>query len=355
MNVWSFLLALIVVLALIGVAAWLFYKYGANRLGMSAARGRPPRLAVIDAAHVDGRRRIVLVRRDNVEHLLLIGGPTDVVVEPNIVRATAPSREAGPRPAEPVMRPAPAAEDAWPAPAEPTLEPPALPPRPAREAEAARPEPRMPVRPRPAEPRPEPRVAEPRLAERPAEPSEPGFDFPAPNREAPRRAPRLDMPPLAPRPESRPVRPPEPRPAITIHARRAPEDDAPAASAPAETTEKNLSDMAQKLEAALRRPIAPTEARPASPAASTEARPETRPAETRAADVFASDSETPDVSISTRGGAGAPRPGPTIPPAPPARPDIAQDSEPKTDTASKLFGELEQEMASLLGRPKTPS
>src|SRR5664279_5714347 len=49
-------------------------------------RGRQPRLAVIDAATVDGRRRLVLIRRDNVEHLLMIGGPTDVVVEPNIVR-----------------------------------------------------------------------------------------------------------------------------------------------------------------------------------------------------------------------------------------------------------------------------
>ena len=47
---------------------------------------RMPRLAVIDAAAVDGRRRLVLVRRDNVEHLLMIGGPADLVVEPNIVR-----------------------------------------------------------------------------------------------------------------------------------------------------------------------------------------------------------------------------------------------------------------------------
>ena len=29
----------------------------------------------------------MLVRRDNVEHLLMIGGPSDVVVEHNIVRA----------------------------------------------------------------------------------------------------------------------------------------------------------------------------------------------------------------------------------------------------------------------------
>ncbi len=39
----------------------------------------------MDAAAVDGRRKLVLIRRDDVEHLLLIGGPTDVVVEQNIV------------------------------------------------------------------------------------------------------------------------------------------------------------------------------------------------------------------------------------------------------------------------------
>src|SRR5581483_1340423 len=41
---------------------------------------------------VDGRRRLVLVRRDNVEHLLMIGGPADLVVEPNIVRGV-PQRD----------------------------------------------------------------------------------------------------------------------------------------------------------------------------------------------------------------------------------------------------------------------
>ena len=81
-----FFIAFLVVLALIGLTAWLVRRFGSNRLG-GAARGRQPRLAVIDAATVDGRRRLVLIRRDNVEHLLMIGGPTDVVVEPNIVRA----------------------------------------------------------------------------------------------------------------------------------------------------------------------------------------------------------------------------------------------------------------------------
>ena len=87
----KFFIAFATVLALIGLTAWLVRRFGANRLGGANARGRQPRLAVIDAATVDGRRRLVLIRRDNVEHLLMIGGPTDLVVEPNIVRA-APAR-----------------------------------------------------------------------------------------------------------------------------------------------------------------------------------------------------------------------------------------------------------------------
>ena len=86
----------IVVLVLLALAFWLLRRFGAGRLGGGAARGRQPRLAVIDQATVDGRRRLVLIRRDNVEHLLIIGGPTDVVVEQNIVRAAAALREAAP-------------------------------------------------------------------------------------------------------------------------------------------------------------------------------------------------------------------------------------------------------------------
>ena len=92
----TFVFAFVVVLALIGGAAWLVRRFAGNRLGTNANRGRMPRLAVIDAAAVDGRRRLVLVRRDNVEHLLMIGGPTDIVVEPNIVRAT-PGRDQMPQ------------------------------------------------------------------------------------------------------------------------------------------------------------------------------------------------------------------------------------------------------------------
>ncbi|TWH33668.1 flagellar biosynthesis protein FliO [Aminobacter sp. J15] len=58
---------------------------------VAGGRNRKTRLAVMDATAVDSNRRLVLVRRDDVEHLLLIGGPTDVVVEQNI-RMVPPSR-----------------------------------------------------------------------------------------------------------------------------------------------------------------------------------------------------------------------------------------------------------------------
>jgi flagellar protein FliO/FliZ len=91
-----FVFAFIVVLGLIALTTWLVRRFGGDRLGAAAARGRQPRLAVIDAAAVDGRRRLILIRRDNVEHLLMIGGPTDLVVEPNIVRAAGAPRESVP-------------------------------------------------------------------------------------------------------------------------------------------------------------------------------------------------------------------------------------------------------------------
>jgi hypothetical protein len=58
-----------------------------NRAPSPFVRGgknRQPRLQVLDAAAVDARRRLVLVRRDGIEHLIMIGGPTDIVIESGI-------------------------------------------------------------------------------------------------------------------------------------------------------------------------------------------------------------------------------------------------------------------------------
>src|SRR6201981_297576 len=94
----TFIFVFVAVLALIGAPPWLGRRFPTSRPGANPNRGRMPRLAVIDAAAVDGRRRLVLVRRDNIEHLLMIGGPTDIVVEPNIVRATSAREQMTSRP-----------------------------------------------------------------------------------------------------------------------------------------------------------------------------------------------------------------------------------------------------------------
>ena len=53
-------------------------------LFVRGGKSREPRLAVLDAAAVDTRRRLVLIRRDDIEHLIMIGGPTDIVIESGI-------------------------------------------------------------------------------------------------------------------------------------------------------------------------------------------------------------------------------------------------------------------------------
>jgi len=114
----NLLLAFILVLALIGIIAWAVRRVAKQRLG-TAARARQPRLAVLDTAAVDARRQLVIIRRDNVEHLLMIGGGSDLVIESNIVRGSpASAREGGRTPSVlDAPRTAPVYEGtSWPAP-----------------------------------------------------------------------------------------------------------------------------------------------------------------------------------------------------------------------------------------------
>jgi len=137
---------------------------------VAGGRNRKTRLAVTDATAIDSHRRLVLVRRDDVEHLILIGGAADVVVERDI-RLFAPQRRAvltGEAAPEPLAQPSRVAEPP-PAARQP---PPAAPARVPVPPAATRPAPREPeIRPRPFEtrpPQPEMRPREPEL--RPREP-----------------------------------------------------------------------------------------------------------------------------------------------------------------------------------------
>lgn len=314
-----FFIAFVVVFALIGLTAWLVRRFGSGALGGAGARGRAPRLAVIEAGAVDGRRKLVLIRRDNIEHLIMIGGPTDIVVEANIVRGQSTREAASSRQssaAEP--RAVPAEDISWP------LQPEAAPraartTRPAPLEDAAQwalpPEPAVPAA--PAAPAKRSRSAD-TLAGLAAELSVSPAEAPAVSAPAPR--------PAAPAVETARTKP-APAPAA-----------APAAASSA--ADQNLADMASRLEAALRRPAAPAAPAPA-------ARPAPKPA------------------------AEAPRVAPPITPpmapvvAPPvaaqepaaaqAAPAVTIEPDKKADEKpakpDNIFGSIEEEMASLLGRP----
>lgn len=73
---------LIIVLAIF-VCLWVWRKVSGGSFAVGT-RVRKARLGVMESASVDSRRRLILVRRDNVGHLILTGGPSDLVVENNI-------------------------------------------------------------------------------------------------------------------------------------------------------------------------------------------------------------------------------------------------------------------------------
>jgi hypothetical protein len=82
------LFLLVLVGAVVGAGYWAYrvHVLGDTRLTLQGWLGpRPfPRLGVTEQVSIDGRRKLVLVRRDDVEHLLMIGGPVDLVVEDKI-------------------------------------------------------------------------------------------------------------------------------------------------------------------------------------------------------------------------------------------------------------------------------
>src|SRR5690348_16652960 len=83
-------LGLIAVVALVAIVFWVVRRMSRGlNLSDGAQRGKRSRLGVIDAYDIDRQRRLILLRRDNVEHLVMIGGPNDVLIEPTIRRGVA--------------------------------------------------------------------------------------------------------------------------------------------------------------------------------------------------------------------------------------------------------------------------
>jgi hypothetical protein len=306
----KFFMVFLVILAVIAAIAWALRRFGSGRLG-ATTRGRQPRLAVIDYATVDSRRRLILVRRDNVEHLLMIGGPGDVVVEPNIVRATASPRDMvrGPAGIEALPRaiPLPDSSASWP------LQP--------ESNGAARPRiehypDELPGRPSPPETPPRHRDTLAALADELSSRSAPQVPL--------RGRPGITEPQNDHRPEPR-LEPRRPAPQASVPPPAVPPGSAatpPAAAESPAAADQNLADMAQRLEAALRKP-------------NSDGRPPVAPPRS-----------IPMPEAAPRPDAPTPTPRVARPPEPrAARPE----AKPNQNTA--IYDTLEQEMANLLGRP----
>lgn len=73
-------------IALIALTAWGFKAFvlGGGRGSAGFLKAREKRLGVVEVASVDGRRKLLLIRRDDVEHLIMVGGPVDMVIETGI-------------------------------------------------------------------------------------------------------------------------------------------------------------------------------------------------------------------------------------------------------------------------------
>ncbi|MBL8578853.1 MAG: flagellar biosynthetic protein FliO [Mesorhizobium sp.] len=197
--IWTLAALILLVIVLVVVRLVRSMTFGTFVAG---GRNRKTRLAVMDATAVDSHRRLVLVRRDEIEHLLLIGGPTDVVVEREI-RVSGGRRAQsvfgddgefeGQQAQVPGLPPLPTVPQAPPAPRQRAPEPIQAAPPPAR---AAPPQPaRQPERPQP-----------PRAPERAPPPTRPvrqtgtrppaARDMAPPARPAPSRLPAASLPPL---------------------------------------------------------------------------------------------------------------------------------------------------------------
>lgn len=79
----KFVLALIFVIALIGLATVAARRFGFG-MQIQNKSSADRRLGIVEAINVDGKRRLVLIRRDDTEHLVLLGVSEDLLIEGGI-------------------------------------------------------------------------------------------------------------------------------------------------------------------------------------------------------------------------------------------------------------------------------
>jgi len=389
-------IAFAIILALVALFGLVLRKLTGARLmmpGNDRSRSRQPRLGIVDVYDLDRQRQLLLLRRDNVEHLLLIGGPNDVVIETNIVRVAgaripAAANEPGPERIEPSF-------DQAPRPAQletsgrPSIETQlaaqldAFVRRPSEESDAEQELSAVGSISAPVPARPEPVLkpdsvstsvppaaaslrAEARTAPAPGAPTAPSVERPEPRPAVTpfpfqsRATPTTAQTPPTPPPQAEPVRPFPAAPA-----------EKPAAAAVKSGPDAGvLSNMARQLEEALKRPAAAMTPPPApayepqeEPATDEDDLLETAREEDARTDFGKEDlAEEPAAAPQPE----PPQPEPPRPAAEPApSPTPARQPEPATASSSQSSAQkepdpfsvedIEAEFARLLGRPLDPT
>ncbi len=85
----KYALALVFVVSLIGIVALIARRAGFG-LSTNVHGKRQRRLGIVESLNIDGKRKLVLIKRDNIEHLILLGTDSDLLIE----RAAAPQQNA---------------------------------------------------------------------------------------------------------------------------------------------------------------------------------------------------------------------------------------------------------------------
>lgn len=80
----KFLAALVCVVSLLLLCAWALKRSGVIA-SMGGVQSADRRLKVLEYMPIDHRRKLVLVRCDDKEHLLLLGAQSETVVESGMV------------------------------------------------------------------------------------------------------------------------------------------------------------------------------------------------------------------------------------------------------------------------------
>ena len=261
------ILAFAIIFGLLAAFAHLLKRIAGGRATeLEGGRNRIPRLGLVDSFDLDRHRKLLIVRRDNVEHLILVG-PTDVVVESNIVRAAgaAPMREDRQTLPMSMVQPAPVTSPAGP------------------QAQPAAPAPQqreLPIPPVPAVPQSTPASPTPPTAAAPVMPTAP-FPIPQPVRTsepsrkstmpppppfgAPKRAPSQTGAPQRIEPTLTPIpggaaTPEKPAPVEKAEAKSEPDTPSEAPAKPAPDLPVTPAPVAETV-------VAPAAAKPAEPMA----------------------------------------------------------------------------------------